>query len=301
MPPRIGIALGGGGARGLAHVGILKVFEEENIPIHCISGSSIGAVVGAMYAQRPDAKALIQRFKTTLDEDYYKQLGFDYLRKNGKNDGSFLGHATQSIKRRIVINLAQNRNALLKEARLLEVLSRLIDPGHIEDTEIPLTVVSTSLVSGNHVVYGTGEIIPAVAASCSIPGFFPPLERDGDLLTDGGISCPVPVQFLPGMGANFTIAVEICMRKLPPFESPNVIEIISRADMITSRNLSEMMARTADIAIFPDTKDVHWSEFSRCEELIEEGIQSARQTLPEIRKALRKKRPWFKRYLGSKR
>ncbi|MBW1850995.1 MAG: patatin-like phospholipase family protein [Deltaproteobacteria bacterium] len=295
MSVKIGIALGGGGARGLAHVGVLKVLEGEGIPIHCITGASIGAVVGAMYAQNPNVDSIIERFKQSLDASFYDQLGLKHLRTNYAQEGSFLHQASRSIKRRIVINLAQNRNALLKEIRLEKVLSRLIDEGNVEDTKIPLAIVATSLNTGDDIVFKTGDITTAIAASSAIPGFLPPVCLNDDLLTDGGASCPVPVQFLREMEANVTIGIEICMREYPRMASPNVIEIISRAEMITSRNLAQRMAETADVAIFPDTKDIHWSEFSRFDELIEAGIESTTEKLPEIKKAIRRKTPWYKK------
>ncbi len=279
----------------MAHVGILKVLEEEKIPIHCISGASVGAVVGAMYAQDSNVDSMIERFKGSFNEGFFNQLGLKYLRDNNASEGSFLHQASRNIRKRIVINLAQSRRALLKELRISKVLSNLIDEGNIEDTKIPLVIVATSLLTGDDIVFRTGNIVTAVTASSSIPGFLPPIDLGDDLLTDGGASCPVPVQFLHEMGADVTIGVEICMRELPDFESPNVIEIISRTEMITSRNLARMMAKTADVAIFPDTKDIHWSEFSRFDELIEAGMESARENLPEIKKAIKRKSPWYKR------
>jgi len=295
MSLKIGIALGGGGARGLAHVGILKVFEEERIPVHCISGASVGAVVGAMYAQNPNVDSMIERFKKSFAEGFYEQLGLKYLRKNDASEGSFLHQASKSIKRRIVINMAQNRKALLKELRLSVILSKLIDEGNIEDAKIPLTIVATSLNTGDDIVFRSGDIVTAVAASSSIPGFLPPVELGNDLLTDGGASSPVPVQFLHKMGADLSIGVEICMREFPILESPNAIEIISRAEMITARNLARSMAETADVVILPDTKDVHWSDFSRFDELIEAGMESAREKLTEIKKTIKRNTPLYKR------
>ncbi len=295
MEPKVGIALGGGGARGLAHVGILKVLEKEGIPIHCISGASVGSVVGAMYAQDPDSNALIERFKTTLDETFFSQMGLKHLRANYAQEGSFLHQASHSIKRRIVINIAQSRMALLKEIRLSKVLSRLVEEGNIEDTKLPLAIVASSLHTGEDIVFRTGEITNALAASSAIPGFLPPVFYNDDMLTDGGASCPVPVDLLYEMGADVTVAVEICMRDFPPMESPNAIEIISRAEMITSKNLARMMANTADVSIFPDTKDIHWSEFFRFDELIEAGMESVKEKIPEIKKAIQSKRPWYKK------
>lgn len=295
MAVKIGLALGGGGARGLAHVGVLKVFEEEGIPVHCLAGTSVGAVVGAMYAQNPDADFLMERFKQSLEEDFYSQLGLKYLRPNSAKDGSFLSQVSQNIKRRLVINLAQSRKALLNEVRPAKIISKLVDEGNVEDTKIPLAIVATSLHTGDDIVFRTGDIVTAVAASSAIPGFLHPAYVNDDMLVDGAVGCPVPVQFLKEMGADVTIGVEICVRKYHPLESPNVIEIISRAEMITARNLARMLADIADVAIFPDTKDVHWSEFSRVDELTEAGIESAREKLPEIKKAVKRKTPWYKR------
>jgi len=299
MSVKVGIALGGGGARGLAHVGVLKVLEEEGIPIHYITGTSIGAVVGAAYAQDPQADLLIKRFEQSLDEAFYSQLGLGYLKTNDCQEGSFLHQTTENIKRRIAINLAQSRTGLLKEVRLKKILVRLIDQGRIEDTKIPLGVVATSLHTGDDIVFKSGDIINAVAASSSIPGFLCPVCLNGDLITDGGVSCPVPVKYLPRGKVDVTIGVELSVRKLSHLESVNAIEIIGRADMITSRNFSRMMAGTANVAIFPDTKDIHWSEFSRASELIEAGIESARDKLPEIKKAMKGRLPWYKRAVSK--
>jgi NTE family protein len=290
MAVRIGIALGGGGARGLAHVGVLKVLAEEGLFPSYIAGTSIGAVVGAMYAQRPDVDAMIQRFKDSLDDAFYEQLGLDYLKTNGSQDVSFLQQTTQNIKRRIAINLAQSRTGLLKEIRLKNILLRLIEAGNIEETKIPLAVIATSLHTGEDIVLKSGDIIQAVAASSSIPGFLCPVCFENDLLADGGVSCPVPVKYLPRDKVDVTIGVELGIRNFHHLECINVIEIIARADMITSRNLGRMMVDTADVSICPDTKGMHWSEFSREDELIEAGIESAKQKLPEIKNAIRKKR-----------
>jgi NTE family protein len=300
MSVKVGIALGGGGARGIAHFGVLKALEQEGISIDRISGTSIGALVGAMYAQNPDADFLIERFKQSLDEAFYTKLGVGYLKTKGAREGSFFHQATQNIKRQIVLNIAQSRKALIKEVRLRDVLLKFIEEGNIENTRIPLSVVATSLHTGDDVVFTKGDIINAVAASCSIPGFLPPLCVEDDLLADGGVSCPVPVKVLADMGADITIGVEICMRRYHPLENLNIIEIVARAEMITSQRLAGMMVDTADVAISPDTKDIYWSEFSRADELIEAGIKGAKERLGEIREAIRKKTPWYKRIFIGK-
>ncbi|MBW1801696.1 MAG: patatin-like phospholipase family protein [Deltaproteobacteria bacterium] len=294
-PLKIGIALGGGGARGLAHLGVIKVLEEEAVPIHGITGVSIGAIVGAMYAQKPNADHLIKRIKESLNQELYNKLRLNYLKTNGASNGSFLHQATQNIKRRIVLNMAQNRKSLLKEVCLRDILTDFLDEGNIEGTKIPLGIVATSLHTGEDVIFRKGDIITAVVASASMPGFFCPACLNDDILTDGAVSCPVPVKPLHEMGSDVAIGVEVCTRAFHPMEALNVVEIIARTEMIQSRELSRLMVSTADVSVCPDTKDIKWTDFSRVDELIEAGIKSAREKMPDIKRAVQKKLPWHKR------
>jgi len=242
-----------------------------------------------------DVEVMIEKFKQALNEGSFDKLGLEYLTTSAK-EGSFLQQVSKSVKKRIVINLAQNRQALLKSQRLSNMLEALVDAGNLEDAIIPLAVVATDLTTGEDTVFRQGDIFTALAASSAIPGFLTPVSLNNNFLIDGGAGCPVPVKILPEMGANITIGVDISIRKFHPLNSPNIIETISRAEMITSLNLARMMAESADIAIFPDTKDIHWSEFSRFDELIAAGVKSARDKIPAIKKALRKKAPWHRKF-----
>ena len=159
-------------------------------------------------------------------------------------------------------------------------------------------IVATGLHTGREIWFESGDIIAAVAASSTIPGIFPPVSMNDDLVTDGAATCPLPVPHLSKMGADVTIGVEVGMRRYQPMESINAIEIISRANMITSHRLGQLMVNTADVAIQPDTKDVHWSEFTRCDELIEVGMKATVAKLPEIRMAIRRKVSWPRRVLN---
>jgi predicted acylesterase/phospholipase RssA len=115
-------------------------------------------------------------------------------------------------------------------------------------------------------------------------------------LIDGAVSCPVPIKYLSKMGADLTIGVEVSIRRFQPMGLVNVISIIDRAENITSTHLAESMVRTADISICPDTQDIYWSDFMRFSELIEAGMRSTKEMIPEIKRAIRKKTPWYKRF-----
>lgn len=294
VPPRIGIALGGGGARGLAHLGVLMALEEEHIPIHCITGTSAGAIIGAMYAQNPDAGSLIEQIKASVSEGIYEQLQLNWL-KNTRNS-SFLHQITHRIKRSIVINLAQSKRALLSDVCFRDNLTHFIKEGKIEETRIPFGMVATSLHTGEDVYFTSGDILTAVTASSAISGFLAPVDINGDLLTDGAVSCPVPVTLLKELGAEATIGIEISNREFAPLEEVNILEIMTRAEMIESIRLSQMMVKSADVAICPDTKDIHWSDFSRIDELIEAGLEGTREKLPDIYSAIQRRRPWYRRF-----
>jgi|GEM_PF-1910747 len=255
----------------------------------------MGALVAALYARNPDMDSLIQHFKESLRQVFHSEFKLDYLRPVCGRNGSFLRQTTRNLKRRIVLHLAQSRQALLKDFCLSEILSKFIDQGNIEDTKIPLGVVATSLKTGREVLIRNGDMIPAIVASSSIPCFLSPTPLNGDTLIDGAVSCPVPVQYLGEMGADVTIGIEVSMREYNELQSLNLLEILGRANMITSTKLSRMMVNTADVAICPDTKDIYWSEFSKIDELIEAGIESAKEKIPEIREAIERKLPLQKK------
>ena len=291
---KVGIALGAGGARGLAHLGVLKLLEEENIPIDQITGSSIGSVVAAAYAQNPNANFLIQGLRKLLEEGVFDKLGLDYLKPGSET--SLLQQIAERVKKRIIINLAYNKKSFLKRENLRHVLQKIIGDGKIEDCKIPLRVMSTDLRTGLTYAFDLGDTVEAVIASCAVPGFLSPIEIGHKLLVDGGVSCPVPVEFLK---TDIKIAVEVGVREHFPLKDVNVIEIIDCSSGIMIRHLAAMMAEEADIAIYPDTKDAHWSDFDKAEELIEAGYIAAGRALPKIREALCEP-SWLERILRRK-
>jgi len=144
---KIGLVLGGGGARGLAHIGVLKVLEKNNIPVHVITGTSMGALIGALYAQHPDAEWVEKRVHQFLDSDVFRRSGGNVFRQHRADyePEDVLRQLSHRIKKRIVINLAAHRISLMKGERLQLAIDELIDDGKIEDTKIPFACASTDL------------------------------------------------------------------------------------------------------------------------------------------------------------
>lgn len=294
MKKKVGLALGGGGARGLAHVGVLKVLEEEQIPVDYIAGTSMGAIIGAMYAQNPSADALINRLKSFFGSRDYDSLGLKYIVPKNDQNPSFLSQLAQVVAKRIIVNIAQSRTGIIKTNRLSEAISILINKGNIEDTRIPFVCAATDLNSGQTVMFEEGNIQEAVTISSSIPGFISPHEWDGKLLTDGGVTAPVPVEEARRMGADIVIGVNVALNHLQPMDAPHLLDIISRADQIKGKYLSKIQMSTADVQIHPRIDAAHWSELLRYQEFIEAGIQETREKLPQIRAIIAPKESFFK-------
>ena len=209
---KIGVVLGGGGARGLAHVGLLKVLEANNIKIDFITGTSMGALVGAMYAQNPDASRIESRVREFISSDKFKRAGRNYFRHQSDYEPQdLIQHLGREFKKRIIINLAAHRISLMKGERLTLAVNDLIENGNIEDTKIPFACSSTDLNHGEAFIFKSGDIRNAITASAAIPGFIPPLKLDGRLLVDGSICDNFPVDTIREMGANFVIASNVSL------------------------------------------------------------------------------------------
>ena len=297
---KIGIALGGGGVRGLAHIGVLKVLEEEGIPISCITGSSVGAVVGAAYAQTPNAEALLRRFRRTLKNfKFYKDVEEACKSEYEDVQESFWGQVSRKVKQRIVINVARSKNELYPAEPMIEVIKELLEAGNIEDTDIPIGIIAMDLHTGDPIVMTDGDIVKAVVASSSVTGYIRPVELDDYLLTDGGAIAPIPVEFLAALGANITIGIGITFTKSYRMHDYNVVDTVMRADLHRSRKMSDLMIDLADIKIQPNVGDIHWYQFSRFEECLEAGMKAGRQAIPRIKEVLERteKKKWWEKCL----
>lgn len=297
--PRIGLALGGGGARGAAHFGVLKVLEEQRIPIDVIAGTSMGAIVGGMYAQHPDISAVIDRFENFIRNMDYESFGLKYIATDAGQEPHLLQKFAKSIAQRIYISSMGSRSGIMKPEFLDNALKELLDRGNIQDAKIPFGAVATDLNSGSALLIREGSIRRAVRRSSLIPGYLPPEEDNGRLITDGGVIEPVPVDSAKEMGAEVIIAVSVDPSAMPRIEDPNMINIMRRCDLIRGIYISRIQTEKADVCICPDMSDTHWSEFLSSREFMRIGEEEARKRLPEIRKATRRRRNWLFRLLSS--
>lgn len=295
--PRIALALGGGGARGAAHFGVLKVLEKEHIPIDIITGTSMGAIVGGMYSQNPDAAAVIKRYEEFLERTDYDSLGLKNIVPTEVEEPHLLQRFARTIAKSIYISSMGYRSGIMKPEVLENALRILLDKGNVQDTKVLFGAVATDLNTGNTLLLTEGNLRQAVRRSALIPGFLPP-EKDGArLITDGGVSDPIPVDPAREMGADVVIAVSVDTTDMTKLEDPTMINIMRRCDVIRGNFISSVQLGKADVAIWPDLSDTHWSEFMSSGEFIKAGEEETIRKLPEIRSAIRRKRHWIFRIL----
>ena len=287
---KIGLVLGGGGARGLGHIGVLKALKKHSIPIHMVAGTSIGAVIGAMYAATLDPHWIENKFKEFIDSEAYKRIGLHRLVPTSQPNSSIFQTAATYMKNQIIINLANDRLGILKQERLSEIIEFLLPVKTFEELKIPFSCLAVDLNSGEDVVFNSGNLIEAIVASSAIPGYIPPIEKDGMLLTDGAVSCPVPVRTVRKMGADFRISVDVGLNHFEPMENPNLLQVLGRAEQITSTRLGEVKSEKADITIRPDTMNVFWAEFDKIDQLIKLGAEETEKQFWQIKDNLKKKK-----------
>ena len=287
---KIGLVLGGGGARGLGHIGVLKTLKKHSIPIHMVTGTSIGAVIGAMYAATLDPHWIENKFKEFIDSEAYKRIGLHRLVPTSQPNSSIFQTAATYMKNQIIINLANDRLGILKQERLSEIIEFLLPVKTFEELKIPFSCLAVDLNSGEDVVFNSGNLIEAIVASSAIPGYIPPIEKDGMLLTDGAVSCPVPVKTVRKMGADFRISVDVGLNHFEPLENPNLLQVLGRAEQITSTRLGEVKSEKTDITIRPDTMNVFWAEFDKIDQLIKLGAEETEKQFWQIKDNLKKKK-----------
>jgi len=251
---QIGLALGSGGAKGLAHIGVLKVLEDNNIPIDSIAGSSIGALIGGFYA-------------ATRDITEIEQIA---LKTNWRQMLSLIDPSLHL--------------GLLGGKKVRYFIDSYIDKIHFKNLKIPLTIIATDIKSGEVVFINEGNVASAIRASISFPLVFEPVKRGMKLLADGGLSLPVPVETVRKMGAGIVIAVNLDDDYFSNDQNHSIgfYRIANHSINLLRHHLSLWNIKDADIVISPKTGDVKWDKFMDGKDIIMSGEAATREIMPEI-------------------
>jgi NTE family protein len=259
LSPRtgIGLALGGGFARGFAHLGVLQVLEQNEIPISCIAGTSVGSILGAAYASGASLGRIIATCRT--------------------------------VRFRDIARWRVSRLGLASNHRLEGLIERVFDSRRFEELEIPLAVVATDLANGEPVIFKHGNLAEAIRASCAFPGLFEPVKIGTRCLADGGLVAQVPTLAARGLGATRVVGVSVGLEDGSRGAPANIFQVVARAVNAAQKHQLEIWERHADLVLRPDVQHLSWDDFDRVDEAIAAGAAAARLALPRIQKLLNAK------------
>ncbi len=253
--PRIALVLGGGSAKGFAHVGVIRVLEQEKIPIHMIIGTSVGSLIGGIYAANPDSFQL-------------EWLAF----KIERNDI-------------LDFSIVYSKMGPVQGARLEAFVDQNLKVKKIEETRIPFCPVATDLNTGETVVLEKGSLAKGIHASAAIPGIFVPVAFGNRTLVDGGVTNNVACDVARARGADIVIAVNL-QKDVKNSQIDSVIDIIGQSVNIMMRETSKHKLRSGDVLIEPEIKGVSLFDFSQKKLLMEEGQKAARKAMPRIKELI---------------
>src|ERR1700719_2585217 len=250
--PRVGLALAGGFARGIAHLGVLRVLRGAGIPIDCVAGTSVGALIAVGYCAGASLDQMARGGTSTSFTDF------------GRWTPSWLGLATNQ--------------------RMEKYLERFTRVKTFEELQTPLAIATTDIAAGVSVYYSHGPIAPPLRGSCAYPGLFVPIQFEGRTLVDGFLTAPVPVEGALLRGADIVIAIYLEAGNL---EDPRTVaDVISRSFNIIQRHGDIAWRQQADVIIEPDVKPFVWDDFTRTSDLVAVGQAAVQAALPEIRALL---------------
>jgi len=266
--PRIGLALSGGAARGIAHIGVLRALFEHKIPIDCVAGTSAGSLVGG---------ALASGMKLSEIE-----------------------HLGRNLRWRDIGRMTVSRLGIQSNERLEQYLKALLPVTRFEELPIPFAAVATDLGSGTAVVMrDQGDVPFALRASCAIPGWYVPvIDEQGRQLVDGGLVAIIPSAAARALGADLVIAVDVNAEGATFLGPPHsIIGIILQSMMVVQRTVSLHQLQEADLVIKPHVGHIRWDETARAEELLaagyEAGIENIQAIKDLIELAAERKRKWY--------
>ncbi len=257
---RVGIALGAGAARGWSHIGVLKVLQDEGIHIDMIAGTSMGALVGAIFASSGSVDTLKEQ---TIER-----------------------YTTRRLTRKGLFDYTLPLKGLLRGQKVMDLVAAAIQHADFMDLLIPTYVVSVDIIKGEEILIETGDVAKAVRASLSLPAIFSPVHHQGRWLVDGGLLNPLPVNVLEQKGADKIIAV--CVENQGPpakqtLKPPGIMEVISRTVAIVHGRATSGFAQRSDIVIYPDVQGFAWDDFHKGEVLMQKGISACREMIREIK------------------
>lgn len=249
--PKLGVALGGGFARGLAHIGVLKVLEEEGVPVDFLAGTSVGSVIGAGYASGMSAAAMEEVAQLVRFKDFSRWTF--------------------------------SRLGLFSNDKLSIFLNKVLRCKTFEELEIPLAIAATDIITGEPAVFTSGDLVDPVRASCAYPGMFQPVQIGSRVLVDGLLAHAVPAMPLREMGAERVLSVHLAAHWVKPRRPRHVFDVIGQCFSIAQDRMCGPWRAASDLVLEPEIGDFGYDDFARATDLIHAGEVACRAAIPRIR------------------
>lgn len=286
---KIGLALGGGGARALAHIGVIKILEELDIKIDFISGTSMGAIVGGLYALNPKAQILEEMIRGSLNK-YKKDLASfkSYTMGSSVEEKKmFLEKAFNFVKDLYLWNLKIVKPYLIDPKPLSRVLKDLFKDSTFNDCKIPFIATAVDIITGEIITLDSGSMFRAVVASSALPGVFPPLKVKNRVLVDGGALIPLPASILKDR-VDFIIGVSTEQKFKPLQDIKNALDVLFTVDRLRYLKVIEYGLKDSDFIITPNVGDYFWSDFDAVDRMISDGADEVSRKKKLLLSALKK-------------
>jgi len=273
-PTRV-VALSGGGARGMAHIGVLNHLDRLNLQPELVTGTSMGALVGALYCLYGTGDTLGTVVRELFESELFEKLDLDELIRDEEGVRDSFEEFSRRTRALFTLSRMVRRISVVEQEFIEDVMDHLFGDATFADLKIPFVAVATDLHSGEDVVLTQGRLATAIRASSAIPGVFPPVEMDGMLLVDGYITKNIPVPEpgqAPYRASVMVVDVQRGLQSDGPWDSG--LEVLARAEWIMQIQLNRFYLELADLVLVPDVRDVHWADFRRIDQLIEAGRRS---------------------------
>jgi len=282
--PFIGYSLSGGAARGLVHIGFLKAMEEEGIKPDVLAGASMGGIIASLYAWEPSWKFVYEKVRESIDKQTFKKLGFDIFTKEEKNIFQRLHDA---IVERVNLAKAFLSESIVPVENVESAVEEIFGNLKFEDLKIKTLLTAFDLVTGEYVYINEGYIKDAVMATAAIPGFLPPLKKDGRIFIDGGVISNSPVVFLKKTYSPrliITSRLKNIMEYRKDFRGG--YEFYQRILQFHRINFEKWELKNADMIITVDTQNLSWADFEKLDEFVEKGYLFTKNLIKEIKRKI---------------
>lgn len=281
------LALGAGGARGLAHIGVIRALKEAEIPIDGIAGISFGAIIGALYSFHLDIDMVEEKLREYMNSALFQDTKREMELPHSDRALGFLENIQSTLKKGYFFTRALSRTSMVTPEAFVLHMKELVGEHDFIDLNIPFKCASIDLITGNPIIFSDGPLFTALQASCATPGFFPPVRLHGMLLVDGGVAEMMPVYLAKSFRPDYVIGIDVTHEIEPICEETDIhhsLDVVFRSYEITRDYVNIYTSKELDCLIRPGIGACHWSDFELFSHYVEEGYKAAKLRIDEIRR-----------------